>query len=70
MSAPLALDSTAGDPPIRREDYTHPGRGSQFEIFILRIRFFDGCVFIVFGLNHPCASLVERFSLFHPAASV
>jgi anti-anti-sigma factor len=55
MSAPLALDSTAGDPPIRREDYTHPGRGSQFEIFIPRIRFFDGCVFIVFGLNHPCA---------------
>jgi hypothetical protein len=70
MSAPLALDSIAGDPPIRREDYTHPRRGSQFEIFIPRIRFFDGCVFAVFGLSHRYKSLAERFSLFRPAASV
>jgi len=44
MSAPLALDSTAGDPLFRRQHYTQARPKSQFEIFISRICFSDALV--------------------------
>jgi hypothetical protein len=44
VSAPLALDSTVGDRVA--QDYTRGGRASQFEIFILSIRFSDATLLL------------------------
>ena len=68
MSAPLALDSTAGDPLFRRQHYTQARPKSQFEIFISRICFSDALVLP--GADNSAGENQERFPLCNLAYSV
>src|SRR5258708_18413402 len=68
VSTPLALDSTAGDPPLDALHYTQGCLWPQFEIFISRIRFSDAPVTLLSARFDPQTR--EAFTLCNLPSSV